>query len=405
MNSGKKDEKRLSESVQELVQENGGWIQTISLMTNIFDHAINKIGKSVDCPFPYRHNKGAGRDDFRFSDTPGYEGRAICSCMQETGMSAVELLMEAGIGNGSWTRCMVQIFKALKPSAAAGRVRKVTASVVQREVAPKPMSADQIARRKHRLTLIARDLVSLSDPSALPARRYFFNRGIPINSEIQDVKFHPSLEYWEEDENGNWVLVGKFPAIVSAFRSAEGRVVNFHRIYINEDGTKADVVKVKKILAALPGFRGSAINVAKGPGRNLHVTEGVEKGWAVHLVTGEPVKAAYSCGSLPSLHVDKSEYDRVVIWSDCDPINPNRKREIGDGQYFAWKLACRLSEEGFDVIFMMVNNDQNGDKGPDWEDVIVKEEVLAINSYGSRLQALRKFAVKGGVSKQRASAA
>lgn len=269
------------------------------------------------------------------------------------------------------------------------------------------MDPKEVAKRKERLDLIARDLVSLDHPTAAPARAYFKNRGIPLNLNIQDVKFHPGLEYWQESEADpeRKVLVGIFPAVVSCFRSKDGRVVNFHRIFITEEGAKAPVSKVKKICAPMPGFSGSAITIATTEGRVLHVTEGVEKGWAVHLATGESTKAAYSCGTLPKLYVDKAKYDTVVIWSDCDPVNPKRQRQSGDGQYFAWELARRLFTEGFNVTFMMPDGNPANVKGRDWEDVIVQEGVLDLTGSYYRFQTLKTFAAKGGVFKWHSNAA
>ncbi|HBP1602451.1 TPA: hypothetical protein L5U90_003556 [Pseudomonas aeruginosa] len=403
----------LSVTVQKLVDQNGGWLNVIGRMTNTFDHALGKVGRLTDCPFPSRHGKGGGKGDFRFSDSTenhSHIGRAICTCMQDGGMSAVELLMEDGIGGGDYTKCLLEVFKALSPATSGEHVRKETAPKVVRPAdSSTALTPEKIAERKRKLDLIARDLVPLDHPSAAPGRKYFKQRGIPLNANIQDVRFHPGLEYWVDDENDpekkKKVLVGVFPAIVSAFRSTDGRVVNFHRIFITEEGEKAPVIKVKKICSPLPKFRGSSITVAKTEGRVLHVTEGVEKGWAIHLATGETVKVAYSCSSLPKLYVDKSEYDSVVIWSDNDPVNPHRRRPSGDGQYFAWELARRLYQEGFDVTFMMPIKNSVSEKGPDWEDLIVREGVLGLEGSYYRVQTLKTFAVKGGVHKQHARAA
>ncbi|MPQ69275.1 toprim domain-containing protein [Pseudomonas sp. MWU12-2323] len=393
----------LSKTVSDLVDRNGGWHNVIGRMTNTFDAALIKIGRLVDCPFPQRHGSGGGKGDFRFSDSTEKEshiGRGICTCMQDGGMSAIELLMEDGFGGGDYTKCMLEIFKALNPVTENEHIRKETAPVARPEASA--LTAQAIAWRLEKLNLIARELVLWSHPSAAPMRRYFARRGIPLNDSIKDVRFHPGLEYWVDSETdpNKKVLVGVFPAIVSAFRSTDGRVVNFHRIYITEDGAKAPVCKVKKICAPLPKFRGSSITIAVTEGRALHVAEGVEKGWAVHLATGESVKAAYSCSSLPKLHVDKAKYDTVVIWSDSDPVNPNRRRKVGDGQYFAWELARRLYMEGFDVIFMMPDGNPVDVKGRDWEDVIVQEGVLDLEGDYYRFQTLKTFAVKGGVHKQ-----
>ncbi|HDS1721546.1 toprim domain-containing protein [Pseudomonas putida] len=398
----------LSVTVERVVKDNGGWLNVLGRMTNTFDRALLKLGQLVDCPFPHRHGKSGGKGKFRLSASTkaaSHEGRGICTCMQDGGMGAAKLLMEDGVGGGDYTRCMLQILAAFNPETRDTFVRKETAPVV---VAPRraAMDKDQIEKRKRRLDLIARDLVSLFHFSAAPGRLYFANRGIPLNDNIKDVYFHPGLEYWVDSENDpeKKVLVGTFPAIVSAFRSKDGRVVNYHRIFITAEGQKAPVSKVKKICAPLPGFKGSAITVAATEGRVLHVTEGVEKGWAIHLVTGESTKSAYSCGTLPSLHVDRAMYDTVVIWSDCDPVNPKRERQSGDGQYFAWELARRLYSEGFNVTFMMPDGNPANVKGRDWEDVIVEEGVLDLTGSYFRVQTLKAFAAKGGVHKRQIAA-
>lgn len=401
-----KFEKTLSEEVTDLVDSNGGWLIVIGHMTNTFESALGRVGKAVDCPFPARHSSGGGKGSFRFTDDSLYAGRAICTCMQDRGMSPVELLIEDGIGSGNWTKCMLAVLNALNPASQGSHVRKETAPVVRTFF--KSMTPEVVKWRKKKLTLIARDLVSLDHPSAAPARLYFEKRGIPVNNQLADVKFHPGLGYWVErgeGDNATNVLVGTFPAVVSAFRDADGRVVNFHRIFIDQDGNKAAVEEVKKICSPLPGFQGSSITVAKTPGRTLNVTEGVEKGWAVHLATGVTTKAAYSCSSLPKLYVDKAEFDHVVIWSDCDPDNPNRNRTTGDGQYFAWEFARRLYAEGFDVTFMMPSGNPVDVKGRDWEDVIVQEGVLDLKGHDCRIQTLKQYAVNGGVEKLRTCAA
>jgi putative DNA primase/helicase len=406
INSKSKFSEPLSKTVERLVDQNGGWLNVIGRMTSTFNPALSKVGKLTDCPFPERHSRDGGKEDFRFSDNPKYEGRAICTCMQDKGMSAIELLIEDGIGE-DFTKCLLKIHQALSPESSGEYVRKESAPQVARPAYNRLTDKD-VAWRKAKLDLIARDLVSPFHPSAAPLRAYFNKRGIPLNENILDVLFHPALEYWvnSDTDKDQKILVGTFPAIVSVFRTVDGVMVNFHRIFITLEGDKAPVSKVKKICAPLPKFSGSSITVATTLGRVLHVTEGVEKAWAIHLATGESVKAAYSCSSLPKLHVDKAKYDSVVIWSDCDPVNPKRNRKSGDGQYFAWELARRLHlEEGFDVTFLMPDGIPANVKGRDWEDVIVQEGVLDLKGAYTRFQTLKMFAVKGGVHKQHSRAA
>lgn len=397
----------LSVSVEKLVDSNGGWLNVIGRMTSTFDAGLLKVGRSVDCPFPGRHSKGGGKGDFRFSgslEEKSHVGRAICTCMQRGGMSAVELLVEDGVGHSKGD-VLLKVFNALNPATSNEHSRKETAPVAVRPQSSE-LTEKLVAKRKRALDLIARDLVPLDHPSAAPGRAYFKNRGIALNSNIQDVHFHPGLEFWEDVEGQEQKsLAGVFPAIVSTFRSADGCMVNFHRIFITENGKKAPVSKVKKICSPLPNFTGSSITVATTESRVLHVTEGVEKGWAIHLATGESVKVAYSCSTLPKLYVDRAKYDKVVIWSDCDPVNPKRTQQVGDGQYFAWELARRLYMEGFDVTFMMVDGNPVDVKGRDWEDVIVEEGVLDLTGSYYRLQTLKTFAAKGGVHKRHVSVA
>ncbi len=303
---------------------------------------------------------------------------------------------------------MKEIKKALLPINGQQPYVRRTAPVVVRSTGA--LTKENIAKRKAKLSSITQDLLPLNHPDAKPAREYFRNRGIDLSSAIADVKFHPALEYFEdvkEDKKSVKKLVGKFPAIVSAFRDVKGRVVNLHKIYITEDGMKlGGVSKVKKIDAPINGFRGSSITVADVEGcRTLHVTEGVEKGWAIHLATGDSVKVAYSCSHLKTLAVDKSKYDKVIVWSDNDPVIPGRQRQVGDGQHFAWELYKRLRSEGFAVGFMLpdIVHPEGNAKGADWEDIIVREGVLDLKR-SQRLFALQGFAVRSGVFHGQASA-
>lgn len=397
-----KQRKELFDNVDGLVRQKGGWLQVISLMTNAYDDALAKLGKGVDCPFPQRHGKGQGKGDFRFTDNAHYQGRAICTCMQDRGMGPVELLTEVGVGHG-WTSTMIEIQKALDPAGCGTFVdhrKKVQIGN------PKPeLDEKELAKRKKTLTLMARDLVDLNAWSAHPARKYFAKRGIPYNFRMHDVKFHPGLKYWAADDGGKAVCLGVFPAIVSAMRGEDGKIVSFHRIFITSDGDKAPVPKPKKICSPLSDLKGVSINVVEGTSsRVLNVTEGVEKGWAIHLATGGDVKCGYSCSSLPGMNVDHEKYDKVIIWSDRDPdreVTPgSNKRKMGDGQYFALKLAHRLQQEGVDVDFMIYGEEPVGVKGPDWEDIIVEKGVLSLKGAERRLKFLKELALNGGVYKQ-----
>jgi hypothetical protein len=389
------DRKPLKEEVEDLVLKNGGWLYVIPRLTNAFDDAIRNLGKPVDCPFPGRHKASGGVDDFRFSEDPKYEGRAICTCMPD-GMGPVDLLLEDGCQGSNYVSLMCNIRDVL--SGRKHAERRLAPAIVRK---PVETPAEEEARKKAKLSRIAKGVVKLNHPSAKSARLYFRRRGIPLNANIEDVRFHPALEYFDtRKENGKKVkvFVGRFPAIVSAFRDKSGRVINLHKIYITEDGKKASVTKVKKIDSPLMGFKSSSIPVATVQGcRTLHVTEGVEKGWAIHLATGQSVKASYAHGTLPSIHVAPEDFDEVVIWSDNDPFNEKTGKH-GAGQTSAWKLFLALLAQGFKVTLMVpVVDHVPGAKGPDWEDLIVSHSVLEMPAE-QRMPFLRTLADAGGVT-------
>ena len=387
--------KPLKEEVEDLVQSNGGWLSVIPRFTTAFDHGIRNLGKPVDCPFPSRHKRSGGIGDFRFSEKLEHEGRAICTCLPD-GAGPVDLLIEDGAIGTDFVTVMRNIRDSL---TGVKTLAKREAPVVSR--APEVPDEDKVRWATEKLKRIAKHLLPLNHPDAKVGRWYFKRRGIPLNAMIGDVKFHPGLEYFNTvNEKGEKrkVLVGRFPAIVSAFRGKDGRLVNLHKIYLTDDGKKLDSVsKPKKIDTPLPGFKGSSMRVASVPGcRTLHLTEGVEKAWAIHLATGETSRAANSCSTLASVDVNPSEFDRVVIWSDNDPRNEKTGKD-GVGQTYAYRLFMELLSKGFEVTFMLpIVDHSEAAKGPDWEDLIVSHGVLEMPTE-QRVPFLRTLAEEGGI--------
>lgn len=387
----------LKDEVIDIVEHAGGWLNVIERISPILVPAIRKLGYGVDCPFPERHREGGGRDSFRFSEKSDHEGRAICSCNQD-GWSPFNLLIQAGVGR-SFVEVCHEIKRAFGGSSAAYKAKAAPAPQRQR-----PRStADQVKWKTAALKEIVKDLLHLGHPDARIGRMYFRRRGIPLNKAIGDVWFHPALPYnVTRVVDGKRVkeVIGTFPAIVSAFKNGQGRLMNLHRIYLTEDGRKLDhpqVQKPKKVCSGLDNWSKTPIAVATIPEcRTLHICEGVEKGWALHLVTGESVRAANSCTSLPGLYVNREEFDDIVLWADHDPYNEKRERH-GDGQTYMFKLFVELMRAGFRVCLMLPDTFPTKEaKGPDWEDIVVNSKVLEM-PLAERFNYLRTHAQEGGV--------
>jgi hypothetical protein len=110
---------------------------------------------------------------------------------------------------------------------------------------------------------------------------------------------------------------------------------------------------------------------------------------------------------LRSLFLDSQQYDQVIIWADRDPDRPERDRTAGDGQFFAWELYKRLCVEGgFASVGFMLSSEvpTEGQKGRDWEDLIVGEFILDYKR-SHRMFALKALAVRQGVFHGAASSA
>ncbi|MBM5458940.1 toprim domain-containing protein [Pseudomonas sp. P66] len=387
----------LKDEVSDIVKHAGGWLNVIKRVAPILAPAVSKHGFGVDCPFPERHREGGGRDSFRFSEKTKHEGRAICSCNQD-GWGPFDLLEQVGVGSNFVEVCH-EIKRAYGGGSSAFKAKEAPAPQRQR-----PRStADENKWKAAALKQIVKDLLPLGHPDAAIGRMYFRRRGIPLNKAIGDVKFHPALPYYNTRVvNGERVkeLVGNFPAIVSAFRNGQGRVMNLHRIFLTQDGKKLDHPQVKnpkKVCSGLDNWSKTPIAVATVPEcRTLHICEGVEKGWALHLVTGESVRAANSCTSLPGLYVNRDDYDDVVLWADHDPYNEKRERH-GDGQTYMFKLFVELMRAGFRVCLMIPDTNPTTEaKGPDWEDIVVANKVLEM-PLAERFDYLRTHAQEGGV--------
>lgn len=387
----------LKEEVDQILRNAGGWLHVIERVAPIFSSAIANLGRGVNCPFPQRHRKSGGVDAFRFSNEVKYAGRAICSCNQD-GWTPIDLLIEAGVG-GNFTQVCLEIKKAYNGS------NSYTAKA--KSVVPAPKKArptfEENARKSAEHNAIVKDCIHLGAVEARIGRLYFRRRGIPLNAAIGDVMFHPALPYhhtYVENEERKKICLGRFPAIISVFRNHLGKVMNLHRIYLSEDGRKLEhpmAKKTKKVCSGLDGWSKTSVPVATVAGcRTLHICEGVEKGWAIHLATAETVRSANSCTSLPGQWVSRADYDDVVLWADHDPYNEKREKH-GDGQTYMWKLFIQLIRQGFRVCLMLPDTNPTTEaKGPDWEDLIVANGVLDL-PIAERFDRLREFAQEGGV--------
>lgn len=211
-----------------------------------------------------------------------------------------------------------------------------------------------------KLWVIAKPIEKNSN-KALPVLRYFEKRGLGRAQWSDDaLRFVPNAIY-------RFVRDGDpecWPALIAAVRKVDGRLVTLHRTFLTEEGSKAPVETVKKLMALPDGetINGASIQLGT-PGDKLCVAEGIETALSVQYATGLPCWCALSANGLKTVEIPKS-VSTVLIFADKD------KSETG--AQAAEALRKRMVEEGrFAVIINIPDAIPSGSKGIDWNDVLL----------------------------------
>ena len=265
----------------------------------------------------------SGKDRYRFDDKGG-RGTWICS--------------HCGSGDG---------FKLLQGvlgwsfSEAAKQVDRIVGTVQASPIVPERTDASKIRA----LTQVweASRPVTHGDPVW-----QYLNRRLGLEIVPADLRLHPALRYTDEDGRD----VGRFPAMVARIRYPDGAGASIHRTYLTNDGHKAPVPQVKKVMAGKPLNTGSVRLGAAGI--TLGIAEGIETALAASQRFGVPVWAATNAVLLESW-VPPEGVSRVLIAGDNDASFT--------GQAAAFSLARRLVRDGLAVEIHLPDQ-----LGKDWAD-------------------------------------
>lgn len=176
-----------------------------------------------------------------------------------------------------------------------------------------------------------------------PAERYLNNRGFkePEGGWPMVFRFHPSLPHKEG---------GRHPALVCLVDDVSGVLTAIWRIYLTQDGFKADVHDVK---LGLGPASGGAVRIG-GIGPGIGIAEGIESALGAWFMIGQayPVWASLSTSGMvgfePPIIVE-----RVTIFPDGDA--PIRKKdgdyvpvEVAPGRKAALALKSEMEKIGVD---------------------------------------------------------
>lgn len=273
-----------------------------------------------------------GKDRFRWDNKDG-SGSSICNvCGPRSGVDLVMAVMKvAFLDAKKWI--MEQIGRA--PVEAFKPARNNEASLKR---------LSKLWSEAHRLT------------GNCPASLYLVKRGIKLASYPTQLRYHCRVPYSHDDKS-----VTYHPAMLSKFVGPDAKAWTLHMTFIDPDGNKAAVPKVKK-MAPLAVPPGGAVRLAASA-ETMGVSTGIETSLSASLLHEVPVWATLSDGLLVKWEPPPTA-KHVLIFGDPDSNY--------SGHAASYALAHRLACKNYHVEVRMPP-----DVDVDWNDALVAEKEFA----------------------------
>lgn len=293
----------------------GRWRAILPAITNIGPQFLT--GKHGPCPMC------GGKDRWRFDDKEG-RGTWFCThCGAGTGMQLV--MRQLGIDFFGAARLV---------DGVVGTVPRIVKKINNRAV-----SID-------RLWETARP-VTWTNPVAL----YLENRGFLYVAGPENIRYVPDLRYKINDKISSF-----HPAMLARFDGPDGKMAAIQRLYLTDDGHKANVESPRMTLGSLA--KGGAVRLRLDylKGRCLGIAEGIETALSATLLDGIPCWAALNTAGMMAWEPPEGIED-VIIFGDNDKNYA--------GQAAAYALAAKLA--GRFAVQVRIPSAA----GADWNDVLM----------------------------------
>lgn len=340
----------------------GQWHDILSALSGLDEALKHGHRKHVACPHHESKHKGV-RDGFRLFDDYQETGGGICSTCGGFSDGFKLLAWDQGWDVKDTFGHVAEYLRVPPVSGEQLRARKVEKRVVK----PQPYTPVYDASQAKRLSELWNESLELEDNQAAPARQYFANRGIPLSEPIENLRFHPELEYWQRklDHDGeptdDFERVGTYPGLVMRLISPEGKPVTLHRTYLTCDGKKADVPSPKKQMrGVIEPVTGGAVRLFPAT-TFVGLTEGLETALAVRAATGLPVWPTLNTALLAGFRPPEGMV-RIIGFGDLDRSTAGQKA-MDD-------LAEQLAGSDVRFTYYMPPGPIPPDaKGVDWLDV------------------------------------
>ena len=284
-----------------------------------------------------------GKDRFRYDDK---QGRGTFVCGQMDGISGDGFALVQHVYQCDFKEAVRLVAGVL--GIIDGEPLPERKTPPQTPLAPPKDRINQLAKLWHSAALATETEAII---------KYFMARGLDekkIVPLLHFLRFKPMLDYWEQDSNGNWKVIGQQPAMLAKFERLDGMVTGLHRTYLNNDFSGKAVLldaqgqqaNAKKMLARYSGSnRGASIHLGV-PDDVLAVAEGIESAAAVHELSDFPVWASGSAGSMGNMELPIS-IRQLHIYADTDAngsgIGNARKLE---NRAIAMGIEVRIFETG-----------------------------------------------------------
>jgi len=288
-------------------------------------------GKAGPCPIC------GGKDRFRF-DNKGNMGTWWC---QHCGPGNGYTLVKEFTGWGA-----AEVMKFLDD----GTVGKTDAPVRTFTFEDADFSPEKVAKNRKSLQWAWSTARPLNGRD--PASRYLQKRvpGCDVLKLSKALRFHPGLDFWEQDAADKYVKRGRFPTLLAQAIDGGQIPITGHRTYLTEAGDKAPFEKVKKQMAGVRKLDGAAVRVLNVPdSRVLGITEGLENGVAVGTAYRYRINvwSLLNCGNLELADIPEGRFEKIIIFADHDAVDLRTGHR--PGEHHARKLKARLEAAGYEV--------------------------------------------------------
>lgn len=333
-------------------QAHGRWEDILADLAPSVSDATANVGKHVDCP----SHPGTTGKNLRVPRKWADEGGMVCNTCGAFPDGYAVLMWQNGWSFGEAVNAVADWLGDIPVTlslAEQKRHEERQRQKARREVVEKD-------RARNYLNRVWSTSVSLTHPSAEPARKYLLSRGITLHPhQNDDLRFHQDLTY--RDENGK--EAGRYPALLARMRASNGTPASILRIYLTRDGRKLPRGDAKKMMTPCNTIKGGAIRIGR-PAGTIGVAEGVETALSVTTLHGITCWAAFSATLLAEFEPPPMT-EKVIIYADHD--------RSGTGAKAARTLLERLWSQGIMAAIRFPEGEiPEGRKGVDWNDVLLE---------------------------------